>query len=87
MLPPIPWWPLELVFIPLFLVECYIRTYSDKAVVQSKDIHVMYLSFYLYIEPRRECTKLVDENETHESFATIDRMFFFLLQLTEVAEV
>ena len=47
----------------------------------------MYLSFYLYIEPRRECTKLVDENETHESFATIDRMFLFLLQLTEVADV
>jgi len=48
---------------------------------------VTYSSFYLYIEPRRESTKLVDENETHESFATIDRMFFFLLQLTEVAEV
>jgi hypothetical protein len=30
--------------------------------------------------------KLVVENERHESFATIDRMFFFLLQLTEVAE-
>ena len=47
----------------------------------------MYLSFHPYIEPRRECTKLVVENERHESFATIDRMFFFLLQLTEVAEV
>ena len=69
-----------------FLVECYIREYSDKAVVQSKDIDVTYSSFYLYIERRRESTKLVDENETHESFATIDRMFFFLLQLTEVAE-
>ena len=39
------------------------------------------------MEPRREYTKLVVENERHESFATIDRMFFFLLQLTEVAEV
>jgi hypothetical protein len=47
----------------------------------------MYLSFYPYIEPRREYAKLVVENETHESFATIDRMFFFLLQLTEVAEI
>jgi hypothetical protein len=63
------------------------REYSDKAVFQSKDILAMYLSFYPYIEPRRECTKLVVENERHESFATIDRMFFFLLQLTEVAEV
>jgi len=45
------------------------------------------LSFYPYIELRREWTKLVVENERHESFATIDRMFFFLLQLTEVAEV
>jgi hypothetical protein len=73
---------------PFFLGdECCIREYSDKAVVQSKDILAMYLSFYPYIEPRRECTKLVVENERHESFATIDRMFFFLLQLTEVAEV
>jgi hypothetical protein len=47
----------------------------------------MYLSFYPYIEPRREHTKLVVRDERHESFATIDRMFFFLLQLTEVAEV
>jgi hypothetical protein len=47
----------------------------------------LYLSLYTYIEARRECTKLVVENERHESFATIDRMFFFLLQLTEVAEV
>ena len=29
---------------------------------------------------------LVVENERHVSYATIDRMFFFLLQLTEVAE-
>jgi len=46
----------------------------------------MYLSLYPYIGPRRGCMKLVVENERHESFATIDRMFFFLLQLTEVAE-
>jgi len=43
--------------------------------------------FYPYIEPTREDTKLVVENERHESVTTIDRMFFFLLQLTEVAEV
>ena len=47
----------------------------------------MYLFFYPYIEPRRECTKLVVENERRESFTTIARMFFFLLQLIEVAEV
>jgi hypothetical protein len=50
------------------------------------DILSMCLSLYPYIEPRRECIMLVVENERRESFATIDRMFFFLLQLTEVAE-
>ncbi len=44
------------------------------------------LCLYPYIVLRRECTMLVVENERRESFATIDRMFFFLLQLTEVAE-
>jgi hypothetical protein len=80
---------LELFFSYLFFLgdECCIREYSDKAVVQSKGILAMYLSFYPYIEPRREYAKLVVENERHESFATIDRMFFFLLQLTDVAEV
>jgi hypothetical protein len=39
------------------------------------------------MEPRREYTKLVVENERRESFTTIARMFFFLLQLIEVAEV
>ena len=67
--------------------EYCIREYSDKAVVQSKEILGMHLSLYPYIEARRECIKLVVENERHASFATIDRMFFFLLQLTEVAEV
>ena len=60
---------------------------QTKPVVQSKGILAMCLSLYPYIEPRRERTELVVENERHESFATIDRMFFFLLQLTEVAEI
>jgi hypothetical protein len=79
---------LELFSYPFFLGdECCIREYSAEAVGQNKDILAMYLSFYPYIEPRRECTKLVVENEMHESFATIDCMFFFLMQLMEVAEV
>jgi len=45
------------------------------------------LAFHPYIEPRREYTKLVVENERRESFTTIARIFFFLLQLTELAEV